>query len=152
MKLPPIFKPFEDCTRKHVSIVTWNISAPENMQEIIVHLEKARSVSLYVGYSKTTHNLELLLKLMLQYRRIGCEVYGIPNCHAKFWKVGHKLWIGSANFCAPSLTNIMVETKSMEANDLFYTIVERAQNINETTKLKLLRQIYTKEELFHCIF
>ena len=65
-----IFDPFKKSKGKNVIITSWNIVGLENFNEVIKNIDKAKSVKCIIGFSKQTHDLNLLKFRIFKYQKL----------------------------------------------------------------------------------
>jgi hypothetical protein len=133
--------------RKPVSIMTWGLSHPSNMIELIAALHGCPNVALLVGYNKKTHDLRELLDNLKQYRALGWQVAMLPNMHIKLWIIGESgdhekcAYAGSCNFAnSDTIINEMFEVPLVFAQPVFDCYWSQAARLSYSTVLELIPQ------------
>jgi hypothetical protein len=135
-----IFSPFKSVNKNSEVIITsWGIASSNKMEEVVNNINRAAKVQLLVGYSKETHNLDILKQTLMYYKRMGWIVKVLPGFHAKIWLIDNDAYVGSCNFFRDTIHNYMHKTrKTPRLNNFVKTMWRKSYNINEGTKLELL--------------
>lgn len=133
--------------RKPVSIMTWGLSHPADMMELVASLQSCPNVALLVGYNKKTHNLRDMLDKLKAYRSLGWRVAMLPGMHIKMWIIGESsdhekcAYAGSCNFAnSDSIINEMFEIPLCVAQPIFDCYWSQASHISHSTVLELIPQ------------
>ena len=126
----------------HVIITTYGIAPDRYMSPVIKELQRAKSVTIVVGYIKTVHDLETLKLTLYRYKYdLGFRIKLWVGFHAKIWAIDERVWCGSMNFVQGTAPNYMAEvTDTKNIFEYLKLVLTYAQDFSRTTKLELVKQ------------